>query len=88
MTSELNNANFNIFRDCLSGPLIARSAETPSKTQKRRKHKGRKHAEITPPSQALDAVGDTEDAEDLAEFIDVGLSMPHEMISKLNSRST
>ena len=65
--SETRDANLTLFRDCISGPLIAKSATTPVKPQRKRQLRGRKN-EVEP----IQLEGDTT-AEELAEFIDVGL---------------
>jgi hypothetical protein len=64
---DVESANFQLFRDCLSTPLIEKSTEQPSKTKKIRNKSGRKTA-MKPV-----AVHKTEnnDADELAEFIDV-----------------
>ena len=71
--SETRDANLTIFRDCISGPLIAKSASAPVKPQRKRQPKGRKK-EVEPVRLLSDGAGkgDTT-AEELAEFIDVGL---------------
>jgi hypothetical protein len=58
-------SNFQIFRDCLSTPLIEKSAEQPVK--RARKARGRKTA-IKPIKHEIEEPNDTEE---LAEFIDV-----------------
>lgn len=74
MSNEARVANLNTFRDCLSGPLISRSAITPAKSQKRRQPRRRKH-DVKPSGQAPYAAEDNDsDAEELADFIDVGQS--------------
>jgi hypothetical protein len=59
-------ANFATFRDCLATPLIEKSAEKPRKSRKSRANAGRKTA-IKPVASAEEI----NDAEELAEFIDV-----------------
>lgn len=65
-------SNFSTFRDCLSEPVIRKLAIQPPKPSKRRAAKGRKNA-IKPvyPQEAQADARQTNDAEDLAEFIDV-----------------
>ncbi|KAL2057093.1 hypothetical protein ABVK25_002832 [Lepraria finkii] len=60
--------NFVILSDCLSTPVIHRSAPKSS-SGKRRRPKGRKSNVILSPSAVLDA--DTNDAKHLADFIDM-----------------
>lgn len=62
------NDNYEIFRDCVSTALIKRLA-TPKRPERRRAGKGRKNA-IKPVARAADEK-EVDDAEDLAEFIDV-----------------
>lgn len=70
--SETRDANFTVFRDCLSGPLIAKSASTPVKPQRKRQSKGRKN-EVKSAQLVSDGAGkDDTTAEELAEFVDVG----------------
>ena len=70
--SETRDANLTVFRDCISGPLIAKSASTPVKPQRRRQSKGRKNGD-KPVQLVSDGSGkDDTTAEELAEFIDVG----------------
>lgn len=71
--SENRDANLAVFRDCVSGPLIAKSASTPAKPQRKRQPKGRKNDD-KPVQLVSDGAGkDGTTAEELAEFIDVGL---------------
>ena len=71
--SETRDANLIVFRDSISGPLIAKSASTPVKPQRKRQSKGRKN-EVKPVQLVSDGAGkDDTTAEELAEFIDVGL---------------
>ena len=64
---DVESSNFQLFRDCLSTPLIEKSTEQPSKTKRARNKFGRKTA------MKPIAVHNTEsnDADELAEFIDV-----------------
>jgi hypothetical protein len=69
MTAEYENANLEIFRDCLSVPLISNSTTQPSKAVKRRKAAvGRKNA--VKPVQVVKQ-DESNDGQELAEFIDV-----------------
>ena len=60
--------NYEIFRDCLSTSIIQRLA-TPKRPVRKRAVKGRKNA-IKPIARPTDE-REVDDAEDLAEFIDV-----------------
>jgi hypothetical protein len=64
---KVEASNFQLFRDCLSTPLIEKSTENPSKTKKARNKSGRKTA-IKP---VVVEKAETSDADDLADFIDV-----------------
>ncbi|MCJ1458152.1 hypothetical protein MMC28_008523 [Mycoblastus sanguinarius] len=67
--SDQAQTNYDILRDCLSEPIIQKSASKPSNS-KRRKLKGRKHTiqETLTPGGIPEA--ETNHAEDLADFID------------------
>ena len=72
MLPENEQANYETFRDCLSSPIIQRSASKPLKPAKR-KLKGRKNA-VNPIDHASPnevEQNNNTDAEDLADFIDV-----------------
>ena len=74
MTESLN-ANFNVFRDCIAEPLVARSVRAPANIRKKRQSKGRKH-ELKPLQASSDgAEKTTDDAAQLADFIDVSNRM-------------
>jgi hypothetical protein len=71
MLAQDESSNFQLFRDCLSNPIITQSAEKSSQLRGRRK--GRRNAKraIKP---VISEKGDDDDArhaEELAEFIDV-----------------
>jgi hypothetical protein len=57
------SSNFQLFRDCISTPLIEKSVTKPEKKTR----KGRKKTAIKP----IIPVEEQDDAEELAEFIDV-----------------
>lgn len=63
-------SNFDLFRDCLSGPLLQRSAIENAKVSQKRRTRGRKYSV----KHDIDAhaIGQG-DAEELAEFINVKL---------------
>ena len=70
MTESLN-ANYRVFRDCIAEPLVARSAQAPVNIRKKRQSKSRKH-EVKPLQTSSDGVEKpTDDAAQLADFIDV-----------------
>ena len=74
MTESLN-ANYNVFRDCIAEPLVARSVPAPANIQQKRQSKVRKH-EVRPLQASCDgAEQPTDDAAQLAEFIDVSQCM-------------
>lgn len=60
--------NFATFRDCLSDPVIRKLAAKPQKVQKKKKASRRKS---DTPTEIAGVSEDGNDAEDLAEFIDV-----------------
>lgn len=70
-TNEIDD-NFEIFRDCLSVPAIARlsvSNQTkPDKRPVRRRKNSRKHVSAEPSQEETEA----DDLSDLSEFVDVG----------------
>lgn len=73
MISAEETANYEIFRDCLSAPLIQKFATDPATSKgKRRGGHGRKKSQVV---SADIGVGDnsSKDAEELSEFIDVRL---------------
>lgn len=67
MIEDAELSNFETFRDCLSTPLISLAAVQPKKLSKKRKGTGRKNA-IKPVQIGSEPEND---AEELAEFIDV-----------------
>ncbi|MCJ1367165.1 hypothetical protein MMC16_006297 [Acarospora aff. strigata] len=67
------SSNYEVFRDCLSGPIIEKSAITPTKPRKRKTSKGRKTAVKTgqhPDHNEDEQHSDGDNPEDLADFID------------------
>jgi hypothetical protein len=65
------DSNFQIFRDCLSTPLIEKSSEQPTKKTRKARGNGRRKS-ATKPIEA--EIGEPNGAEELAEFIDVCIS--------------
>ncbi|KAI9875549.1 MAG: hypothetical protein M1830_008350 [Pleopsidium flavum] len=70
MIEDDERSNYEAFRECLSGPIIDKSAITPTKPKKRKTGKGRKSA-----IQPFDGIDDHDerngdDVEDLADFIE------------------
>jgi hypothetical protein len=61
------SSNFQLFRDCISTPLIERSTTSPSKKTRKGRGNGRRKTAIKP----VIPVEEPDDAEELAEFIDV-----------------
>lgn len=64
------SSNFKLFRDCFASLIIEKSSYVPSRRPKKTRENGRKSA---PKSTAL-PLSEPDDAEELAEFIDVSLS--------------
>ena len=62
------DANFQVFRDCLSSPLIEKSSEQPEKKTRKARGSSRKKIAVKPIENAIE---EPNDAEELAEFIDV-----------------
>jgi hypothetical protein len=68
MISAEETTNYEIFRDCLSAPLIQKFATDPA-ISKRKRH-GRKKSQVV--SADIGVGGNSsKDAEELSEFIDV-----------------
>ena len=66
MEDENEESNFQLFRECLSTPLIEKSSITPTK-EARKARAGRETA-IKPVSASTE---ESNDAAELAEFVDV-----------------
>lgn len=64
---DVERSNFQLFRDCLSTPLIEKSTEQPPKTKRARNKSGRKTA-VKPVAVHK---AESNDADELAEFIEV-----------------
>lgn len=80
---NVEEANFQLFRDCLSTPLIEKSSTTPPKKRVRKvRGAGRRKTAIPTPQDAGKDSNGPDDAEELAEFIDVW------MLSFANRQST
>jgi hypothetical protein len=61
------SSNFQLFRDCISTPLIEKTTTLPSKKARNIRGNGRRKTAIKP----VTPVEDPDDSEELAEFIDV-----------------
>jgi hypothetical protein len=61
------SSNFQLFRDCISTPLIEKSATKPEKKTRKSRSNGKRKTTIKP----VVPVDEPDDAEELAEFIDV-----------------
>jgi hypothetical protein len=71
MISAEETANFELFRDCLSTPLIQKFATSPPKPKRKRKNDhGRKKSQAVKADVSLEDEN-SKDAEELSEFIDV-----------------
>ena len=64
---EIETSNFQLFRDCLTSPLIEKSTAAPPKSKKTR-NKFRRKTVIQP---LIIENTESSDADGLAEFIDV-----------------
>jgi hypothetical protein len=71
MMDGVGSSNYKLFRDCFASPLIEKSAQEPSSKIKRGRGNGRKKSALGDP---VILPQEPNDAEELAEFIDVGLS--------------
>jgi hypothetical protein len=76
-----NSSNYQLFRDCLSIPLISKSTGGQQKLSRKARGNGRRRNAIKP---VIREEGETEDAEELADFIDVGTDI---RLSKIMDRS-
>ncbi|KAL9053846.1 MAG: hypothetical protein Q9206_003776 [Seirophora lacunosa] len=87
MPFDETQSNLDIFRDCLSGPLVQRSAVGKGRTPQKRRTKGRKNS-IKPVKIHVeaDSLG-RGDVEELAEFIDVSDSNLRNMSPQLRVAS-
>ena len=71
MSLERNSKNFDLFRDCLSGPLAQRLAPTSTKASRKRKSKGRRNKIKHVQAEAASSDVLPSQDEDVGEFIDV-----------------
>lgn len=73
MISAEETTNFELFRDCLSTPLIQKFATAPPTAKAKRKgsHHGRKKSQALAPEVSIENDSSSSDAEELSEFIDV-----------------
>ncbi|PQE22420.1 hypothetical protein CJF31_00001298 [Rutstroemia sp. NJR-2017a BVV2] len=79
MISDEESTNFQVFRDCISAPLIEKST---SKTAKpKRKANGRRKTAIKPVSQPADDINDAAELADFVEYIatEIFTSLPPEL---------
>jgi hypothetical protein len=68
----VESSNFDLFRDCLASPLIEKSSQDPVRKCKKGRGNGRKR--VNEPVTILPQ--EPNDAEELAEFIDVSAMTP------------
>ena len=71
MINDTRIANLSLLRDCISGPLIARSAKTSAKPLRKRQSKGRKNEAVRSEQTSHAAEDSNADTEELADFINV-----------------
>jgi len=64
-STTATNSNFTILRECMSAPIILRAAPSDASSSS-----GKKRTKHKPVSDSI-SVGSSDDAEELAEFIDV-----------------
>jgi len=82
---EFEDVNFQIFRDCLSTPLIEKSPEQPAKKTRKARENSRRKTAIKP---VIHETEEANDAEELAEFIDVCCSLIYHLISLADKQSS
>jgi len=71
MADNSGSGNFDSFRECLSGPLIEKSAIKPKRPNKRRTAQGHRNTSKVVKGPVGHANEEQNTAEDMAEFIDV-----------------
>ena len=69
----VENFNFKLFRDCFASPLIEKSAQEPTRKNKKARGNGRRKSASQTPTSLPE---EPNDAEELAEFIDVSVTGP------------
>lgn len=65
-----NQSNYEMFRDCVSGPIIQKLLVAPVKPLKRKAARERKNSAAK--LSATDNLNAEDEADDLADFVDVG----------------
>jgi hypothetical protein len=80
MEDENESSNFQLFRECLSTPLIEKSSIAPTK-KARKARAGRKTA-IKPVSVST-AAEESNNAVELADFVDVSTIFPFILMFRL-----
>lgn len=80
MADQEGSGNFDTFRECLSGPLIEKSAITSTRPKRRRTTQG--HRNASKGLKGLVGHGDEKQtsADDLTEFIDVTTTFTDRMV--------
>lgn len=66
-----NHTNFDLFRDCVSGPIIQKLVIAPAKRSKSKT--GRERKVSAAGLRATDELIAENDGDDLADFVDVGI---------------
>jgi len=79
------DANFQVFRECLSTPLIEKSSEQPAKKTRKARGNNRRKTAIKP---VIHKAVEANDAEDLAEFIDVCQTSFYHSSSSIDEESS
>lgn len=62
-------SNYEVFRECVSGAIVAKSETKPDKASKKRAQKTKRGSKRSAADQAV--VADRANPEELADFIDV-----------------
>jgi hypothetical protein len=72
MSTNEDDENFEIFRDCLSVPAIAKLSVSNQTSAKKRSERRRKTSRKDASAELVQEETETDDLADLSEFIDVG----------------
>ena len=66
-----DRGNFETFRDCLCGPILQQDAARSSRSASKRPRRGRRLADKSRTPAGYEIESKTNDAEELADFVDV-----------------
>ena len=85
MTDDEDQSNYDVFRDCIAGPMVQRLLTRSAEPVKKKSARSRK---ATARSVVLVEEEVRNDTEDLTDFVDVKASDEHFLRSSLRARST